>query len=135
MFNTLKTHENKIYTGMRVGGTHHWKYEGGNWIETKMAPDRWKIKFDSLKTRVKAAPINSGASVQTKYHWYIIADQIATKLDANTYMTSMKGVKFKIGHKRPNWRNFSYKYPEQVSYKERVINTLEHILKKLKEEK
>ena len=46
----------------------------------------------------------------------------------------MKGVKFKIGHKRPHWKSFSYAYPEQISYKERVINILEQILKKLKEE-
>ncbi len=133
-FNILKKFEDQIYTGMKIGGSHNWLYNNGKWIETKKAPDRWTINFDCVKTRTHSAPINSGANVGTKYHWYIIADQIATKIDSNSYMTSMKGVKFKIGHKRPNWKTFSYNYPEQASYKERVIEILEHILKKLKEE-
>lgn len=133
MFDSLKDYKGKTYTGMKIGKSHLWNYTDGKWFETKTAPDRWKIKFDSIKTRTHQAPVNSGAKVQTKYHWYIIADQIATKLDANSYMTSMSGVKFKIGHKRPKWKTFSYNYPEQLSYKQHVIKILEHILKKLKE--
>lgn len=132
MYDTYKTYNKKIYTGMRVGGSHSWNYNGGKWFETKETPDKWNFKFDSLKTRVIPAPKNTGASINTKYHWYIIADQIATKIDENFYMTSMNGVKFKIGHKRPYWRNFSYKYPNQISYKERVIKILEEILQELK---
>ncbi|MHA1294009.1 MAG: hypothetical protein ACTSQJ_15260 [Promethearchaeota archaeon] len=132
MFDSLKKYKNKIYTGMTVGNSHFWNYEKGKWFETKKAPDRWSFKFKCLKTRVNPAPFNTGASLQTKFHWYIIADQIATKLDANSYMTVMNGVKFKIGHKRPHWKTFSYNYPEQLSYKERVINILERILKQLK---
>ena len=45
----------------------------------------------------------------------------------------MKGVKFKIGHKRPYWRTFSYNYPNALyTHKERVIQILEEILKELK---
>ena len=134
MFDELKEYNGKIYTGMSIGGTHHWNYNDGKWIETKKAPDRWSFNFNSLKTRMHSAPSNTGANVNTKYHWYIIADQIATKLDANSYMTSMKGVKFKIGHKRPHWKAFSYNYPQQDSYKKRVIGILENILEKLKED-
>ena len=47
-------------------------------------------------------------------------------------MTSMNGVKFKIGHKRPYWKAFSYSYHEQVPYKERIIKILEKILVELK---
>ena len=133
MYNDLKKHNNKIYTGMKIGGQHKWHYDHGKWIEVKKAPDKWTINFESIKTRFHNAPINSGAKVGTKYHWYIIADQIATKLDANSYLTQMNGVKFKIGHKRPNWRQFSYKYPEQLSYKKRVIEILEQALKALKQ--
>ena len=132
MYDELKTHKNKIYTGMKIGGSHSWNYHNGKWNETKLAPDRWTFNFNSLKTRTYAAPNNSGASIQTKYHWYIIADQIATKIDSNSYMTSMKGVKFKVGHKRPHWKTFSYNYPEQDSYKERVIKILEKVLEDLK---
>jgi len=132
MYNSLKNHNNKIYTGMKIGGSHLWNYNDGKWNETKMAPDRWTFNFNSLKTRTHAAPINSGANIQTKYHWYIVADQIATKIDSNSYMTSMKGVKFKVGHKRPHWKTFSYNYPEQESYKKRVIKILETALEGLK---
>ncbi|MHA2184292.1 MAG: hypothetical protein ACXAAI_04755 [Promethearchaeota archaeon] len=132
MYNTLKTHDKKIYTGMQIGGTHHWSYTKGKWFETKKAPDQWSFKFESLKTRINPAPVNTGASIKTQYHWYILADQIATKIDANSYITSMKGIKFKIGHKRPYWRTFSYNYPEQSSYKERIIKILEDTLNNLK---
>ena len=132
MYDTLKTYNNKVYTGMKIGGIHLWNYNDGKWNETKMAPDRWTFNFNSLKTRTHTAPINSGANIQTKYHWYIIADQIATKIDNNSYMTSMKGVKFKVGHKRPHWKTFSYNYPEQESYKDRIINILETALNGLR---
>ena len=132
MYNSLKVHNNKIYTGMRIGSSHYWNYNNGKWYEIKEAPDKWSFQFNSLKTRVNPAPNNTGASLNTKYHWYIIADQIATKRDNNSYMTSMKGIKFKIGHKRPYWKTFSYNYPEQISYKERVITILEDIITKLK---
>ena len=120
---------------MEIGNSHYWNYKDGKWYETKKAPDRWSFNFNSVKTRVNSAPFDSGASIQTKYHWYIIADQIASKLDSNSYITNMKGLKFKIGHKRPNWRSFSYQYPEQESYKERVIKILEETLNKLKNNK
>ena len=132
-YNSLKTHDNKIYTGMLIGGTHQWNYTDGKWNEVKKTPDRWAFSFNSIKTRLHSAPSNTGANVGTKYHWYIMADQIATKLDTNSYMTQMKGVKFKIGHKRPHWKTFSYNYPEQQSYKERLISTLEYILEQLKQ--
>ena len=127
-------YNNKIYTGMKVGSSHYWNYNNGKWYETKEAPDKWSFQFNSLKTRVNPAPNNTGASVNTKYHWYIIADQIAIKRDNDSYITSMKGVKFKIGHKRPYWKTFSYNYPEQISYKERIIRILEDILKNLRAE-
>ena len=135
MYNELKKFHDKIYTGMRVGQFHHWNYNDGHWYEKKIAPNEWQIKFKSIKTRYQAAPSNSGARIGTKYHWYIIADQIATKLDDNSYITDLKGVKFKVGHKRPYWKSFSYEYPEQDGYKERVIQILEETLKKLKNEK
>ena len=134
MYNYLKKYDDKVYTGMRIGGQHKWHYDHGKWLEVKKTTDKWTIAFDSIKTRFHVAPNNSGAKIGTKYHWYIIADQIVTKLDANSYMTNMTGVKFKIGRKRPNWRQFSYKYPRQKSYKERVIEILEDTIKKLKEE-
>ena len=120
---------------MKIGGTHKWHYNNGKWLEKKVAPDQWTFNFQSIKTRFQSAPMNSGAKLNTKYHWYMIADQIASKLDANSYLTNMKGIKFKIGHKRPNWKTFSYNYPEQESYKDRIIKILEKTLENLKNEK
>lgn len=132
MYNSLKKYDNKVYTGMRVGNSHNWNYTNGRWYEIKKAPDRWDFKFECRKTRINPAPNNTGASINTQFHWYIIADQIATKIDSNSYKTSMKGIKFKIGHKRPYWKTFSYNYPNQPSYKERIIKILEEILTELK---
>lgn len=134
-YDRLKDYNGQIYTGMKIGGSHKWHYDNGKWFETKVAPNQWTFNFQSTKTRFYSAPTNSGAKTYTKYHWYIIADQIASKLDANSYITNMKGIKFKIGHKRPNWKKFSYQYPEQESYKERVIKILESTLARLKNEK
>ncbi|NVM18825.1 MAG: hypothetical protein HWN80_14005 [Candidatus Lokiarchaeota archaeon] len=134
-YDKLKDYNGQIYTGMKIGGMHKWHYTNGEWFETKVAPDQWTFNFQSTKTRFQSAPINSGAQLKTKYHWYLIADQIASKLDANSYITNMKGIKFKIGHKRPNWKTFSYNYPEQESYKERIIKILEKTLKNLKNER
>lgn len=132
MYNKLKTYNNKTYTGMKVGNSHYWNYRNAQWHETKEAPDMWSFIFNSMKTRFKSAPSNSGAAIKTKYHWYIIADQIATKINNNSYMTSMKGIKFKVGHKRPYWKTFSYNYPEQTGYKERIIKILSDTLDKMK---
>jgi len=134
-YDKLKDYNGQIYTGMKIGGTHKWHYNNGKWFETKISPDQWTFNFQSTKTRFLSAPINSGAKLNTKYHWYMIADQIASKLDANSYLTNMKGIKFKIGHKRPNWKKYSYQYPEQESYKECVIKILESALAKLRNEK
>jgi len=134
-YDKLKDYNGQIYTGMKIGGTHKWHYNNGKWLETKVAPDQWTFNFQSIKTRFQSAPMNSGAKLNTKYHWYMIADQIASKLDANSYLTNMKGIKFKIGHKRPNWKTFSYNYPEQESYKDRIIKILEKTLENLKNEK
>ncbi len=34
-YNTLKTFNNKIYTGMTIGDSHKWNYSNGKWLETK----------------------------------------------------------------------------------------------------
>ena len=117
---------------MKVGGSHKWHYDNGKWIETKLSPEKWKFKFDSVKTRFHQAPLNSGAENNTKFHWFIIANQIATKLDKDSYMTKMNGVKFKVGHKRPEWSAYTYDFPKQESYTQKVIKILEDTLSRLK---
>jgi hypothetical protein len=117
---------------MKVGGTHKWHYDNGEWIESKLSPDKWNFKFKSVKTRFHQAPLDSGAEINAKFHWLIIADQIATKLDKDSYMTNMNGFKFKVGHKRPEWNGFTYDFPKQESYTQKVIEILEDTLSSLK---
>ncbi|UCH88900.1 MAG: hypothetical protein JSV49_11795 [Thermoplasmata archaeon] len=131
-YDDIKEYNGKVYTGMRVGGSHSWFYPEGRWNETKVAPDKWEFSFESLKRRNFASGNNTGAKKGTTFHWYIIADQKATKLDNDSYNTEMSGVKFKIGHKRPYWKSFSYDYDDQLSYKDKVIKVLEETLAALK---
>lgn len=131
-YDELKEYNGKVYTGMMIGSSHNWQYPNGNWIETKVAPDKWEFSFESIKRRNRASGNNTGAVKGTMFHWYILADQQATKLDNDSYQTSMTGVKFKIGHKRPYWKRFSYDYSDQISYKEKVIQVLEETLFALK---
>jgi hypothetical protein len=99
-YDQVKEFGGKRYTGMRVGRSHRWKYDAGDWKERKVTPDRWEFSYAVVKRRAGRAPEGSGAPVGTAYHWYIVADQIVTKLDANSYMTEMTGHKLKVTHRR-----------------------------------
>jgi len=134
-YDSLKEYLGHNYSGMRVGGIHQWHYQDGIWTETKTTPDQWEIDFKSKKRRFYQAPAQSGAQIGTDFHWFIMADQIATKVNEDIYDTNLFGLKFKIGHKKPHWKNFSYTYPGQLSYKDRVIRILESYLAALKQGK
>jgi hypothetical protein len=99
-YDEVKQFNGKRYTGMKVGRGHTWRYDAGEWKERKVTPDRWEFRYAVPKRRAGRAPEGSGAPVGTAYHWYIVADQVVTKLDANSYMTEMVGYKLKIGHRR-----------------------------------
>jgi len=131
-YDDLKKHNGQIYTGMLVGASHNWRYPDGSWHETKLAPDRWSFEFRSQKTRSDPAPAGSGAMPGTGYHWYILADQHVRKIDKDSYDTLMTGLKFKVGHKRPDWQSWSYDYPEQRCYRLKIIEILENAAKELK---
>ena len=130
-YNALKEYNGKKYTGMSVGGKHSWNYNKGTWNETKVAPEKWEFEFTSLKSRTHQAPPGTGALKNTGYHWYIIADQKVVKINENEYRTVMKGSKFKIGHKRPNWRTWSYHYKHE-SQEDKIIKILQDMIEKLK---
>lgn len=133
-FNAMKQFQGQKYTGMRIGGEHNWLYPNGRWHEKKVAPNEWQFRFQCTKGRKRAAPTGSGASLNTQYYWYIIADQEAIKTDTDTYETIMHGSKFKVGHKRPQWRKRSFEYPEQKPYKQQVIEYLKETIRRLEEE-
>lgn len=99
-YNQFKEFEGKKYTGMKVGRTHKWYYDKGEWKEKKLTPDKWQFSYNVTKRRAGNAPEGSGVPVGTEYHWYILANQNVKKLDANNYTTSMIGLKYKLAHKR-----------------------------------
>lgn len=131
MFDDLKSYNGKTYSGMAVGSAHSWNYLNAVWEERKVQPDLWQMNFTAAKHRARSAPEGSGAPLGTQYHWYIIADQIVKKTTADEYQTEMTGLKWKIGHKRPYWHGFSYTYPQQKSYRQRVIEVLRETLLRL----
>jgi hypothetical protein len=131
-YDEVKTHGERTYTGMSVGGEHAWRYPDGIWRERKEAPDRWTFSFSSLKKRLRSAPEGSGAPVGTGYHWFILAHQRVRKLDRDNYETFMEGVKFKVAHRRPHWRNWSTEYPDHEPERDILIRILEEELERLK---
>lgn len=131
MYDDIKVHEGKVYSGMAVGTGHLWDYLNAVWEEQKVRADEWRLKFTATKQRHVEAPERSGVPVGSMYHWYICADQVVKKISANEYTTEMTGAKWKIGHKRPYWHGFSYTYPEQLSYRQRVIEVLRETLQRL----
>jgi hypothetical protein len=99
-YNKFKTFGSQQYTGMQIGRSHKWHYDKGEWKETKITPDLWEISYAVTKRRAGKAPEGSGVPVGTAYHWYIMAHQDVRKLNANDYLTSMSGLKYKLSHKR-----------------------------------
>ncbi|HEX5070607.1 MAG TPA: hypothetical protein VFV78_10380 [Vicinamibacterales bacterium] len=99
-YNAFKEYEGRRYTGMKIGRSHHWNYDPGEWTETKITPDLWRINYAVTKRRKGHAPEGSGVPLGTEYHWYILAHQNVAKQTANDYTTSLTGLKFKIAHKR-----------------------------------
>src|SRR6476620_6673831 len=99
-YETPKTFHGQRYTGIAVGRTHKWYYDQGEWREKKITPDLWSISYEVKKRRAGRAPEGSGVPVGTEYHWYILAHQNVRKLNANDYMTSLTGIKYKLAHKR-----------------------------------
>ena len=116
---------------MKVGRSHRWYYDKGEWKETKITPDLWEISYAVTKRRVGHAPEGSGVPVGTEYHWYILAHQNVRKLDANDYTTSLTGLKFKLAHKRADkgkWNTSS------KSQKKRLIKLLQEFIAQLQKE-
>src|SRR3989440_4444770 len=127
-YDKFKEHEGKRYTGMAVGRGHKWKYEAGDWTEKKVTPDKWEIHYAVNKHRKGRAPEGSGAPVGTSHHWYLLADQIVTKLDANTYSTELKGTKYKLAHKRADKESWS---ASERAQRRRLVQILRELIAEL----
>jgi hypothetical protein len=130
-YNQFKEFQGKNYTGMRVGRTHKWYYDKGEWKEKKVTPDKWQFSYNVTKRRAGNAPEGSGVPVGTEYNWYILANQNVKKLDANNYTTSMIGLKYKLAHKRADRNNWSLSDNAQ---RKRLIEILESLIENIKME-
>ena len=130
-YDAVKEYEGRKYTGMRVGGSHNWCYQQGEWEETKVAPDKWEFTYAVNKKRKWDAPEGSGAPTGTEYHWYILAHQNVRKLNANEYSTSMTGVKYKLAHRRAGNKEWSASGRAQLR---QLIATLEENIIQLRHE-
>jgi hypothetical protein len=130
-FDALKEFEGKRYMGVKVGRGHHWRYDDGEWIEKKLTPDEWEFRYTVVKRRKGRAPEGTGVPVGTEYHWYILADQTARKVDANRYTTDMVGHKYKLAHKRADKANWSASERAQRS---QLIKILKQMLGDLEKE-
>jgi hypothetical protein len=106
-YNEFKEYEGQRYTGMKIGRSHNWHYDRGDWKETKITPDLWQIGYAVTKRRAGRAPEGSGVPLNTEYHWYVLAHQNVCKQTANDYTTSLTGLKFKIAHKRAGSNKWS----------------------------
>src|SRR5688572_3298734 len=78
-YDIFKEYEGTRYTGMKIGRGHKWRYDEGDWVEKKLTPEKWEIRFTTVKRRRGRAPEGSGVPVGTEYHWYVLADQTARK--------------------------------------------------------
>lgn len=130
-YNEFKEFEGKKYTGMKIGRAHKWYYDKGEWKEKKITPDLWNISYAVTKRRAGKAPKGSGVPVGTEYHWYILAHQNVTKLDANSYTTSMSGLKYQLAHKRADKDKWSLTDKTQRKH---LIKFLEGVIEDLKKE-
>src|ERR1700746_4001534 len=62
-YNEFKDFEGQQYMGMKVGRSHKWNYDKGEWKETKITPDLWEISYAVTKRRAGHGPEGSGVPV------------------------------------------------------------------------
>ena len=130
-YDEFKEYEGQRYTGMKIGRSHKWRYDAGEWKEKKITPDLWQISYAVTKRRAGRAPEGSGVPVGTEYHWYILAHQNVEKLNANDYTTSLSGLKFKIAHKRAETQKWS---ATPATQRKRMIKFLREVIADLEEQ-
>jgi hypothetical protein len=127
-YDEFKEHEGKRYTGMKIGRGHKWQYDAGQWTEKKVTPDKWEFQYSVVKRRKGRAPEGSGAPLGTAYDWYILAHQIVTKLDANSYTTEMAGLKYKVAHKRADKTTWS---ASDRARRKRLVQILREVIEQI----
>src|SRR5437762_9011579 len=131
-YDEFKEYEGRKYMGMKIGRSHKWYYDRGEWKEKKITPDLWQISYAVTKRRAGRAPEGSGVPVGTDYHWYVLAHQNVKKLNANDYTTSMTGLKFKVAHKRADTEEWS---AGDKGRRNRLIRLWQAMIAELQEER
>jgi len=130
-YDEFKTFNGQQYTGMKVGRSHKWFYDKGEWKERKITPDRWEITYSVTKRRAGKAPEGSGVPVGTGYHWFILSHQFVHKLNANDYSTTMIGLKLKLAHKRADKEKWNV---SEATKRKKLVQMLEAFIIQLKNE-
>ena len=130
-YNEVKDFEGQQYTGMKIGRSHKWHYDKGEWREKKITPDLWEISYAVTKRRAGKAPEGSGVPVGTEYHWYILAHQVVKKLNANDYSTVLSGIKYKLAHKRADKQKWSATARTQ---RKRLVKLMQEMIAQLEME-
>jgi hypothetical protein len=130
-YDTWKFFEGQFYKGMKIGRSHKWYYDKGEWHDKKITPDLWEINYAVTKRRAGKAPKGSGVPVGTEYHWFILAHQMVKKLNADDYTTSLSGTKYKVAYKKAETGKWSASPRAQ---RNRMIRFLEDMLHDLKQQ-
>jgi hypothetical protein len=130
-YDEFKKFGQQQYTGMKVGRSHKWYYDKGEWKEKKVTPDEWEFTYAVTKRRAGRAPKGSGVPVGTEYHWYIVGHQNVRKLNANDYSTAMTGVKFKVAHKRADKEKWSI---SDTAQRKRLVKFLKEMIHRIENE-
>lgn len=77
--------------GVPVGYQEHWKYVG-RWSEKKIAPGKWRFRFNAGKTRRSG---HGGPQPGTRITWgFKNVQQRVIKTRAGHYETEMTGIKY-----------------------------------------
>jgi hypothetical protein len=130
-YNQYKIFNGQQYTGMKIGRSHKWYYDKGEWHDKKLTPDLWEISYEVTKRRAGHAPKGSGVPVGTEYHWYILAHQMVKKLNADDYSTKMEGYKYKLAHKRADKDKWNISDKAQ---RKRLVKILQQMIVQLEKE-
>lgn len=69
--------------------------------------------------------------VGTEYHWYILAHQHVRKLNANSYATTLTGLKYKLAHKRFDKQKWNV---TDANQRKRLVKLLKQILSGLEKD-
>jgi len=97
-YDEFKEHEGQRYTGMKIGRSHKWYYDKGEWKEKKITPDLWQIGYAVTKRRAGRAPEGSGVPVGTEYHWYIVFSPVSRSRPIARRQRSARGPGGSAGH-------------------------------------